>query len=209
LSFDGHDDLAQVQGVTGLDGDALTVEVWFTPAAGPPQGDLLARRAARGARDSFLLRVKAPGPVLEFGVGAGGQEWGLMGHSPLVLGQRSVAAATHDRRTGQVRLYLDGKLEGEGHSTSPAGTGEDLALWLGGDPRWGPTGRPFSGRIHAACLFDQVRDAATVAVDAQTLPGPDTPGLRWRWTGDPADPTLVLGVLAGGDASDPRPVSVW
>lgn len=200
LRFDGVDDLARVEGVDGLDGAALTVEVWFTAEPGADKANLLARRAA-GGRDSFLLRVKAPGPTLELGLGDGGREWGTLGRTPIPLGRRTMAAATHDRRSGMVRLYLDGSPDGEARALAPAATGADLPLWIGGDPRHGPTGRPFRGVIHAVRLWDVVRTPDEVRADAASPAPAGTPGLRWAWDG--AADGVGLGLTDGPDASDP------
>lgn len=206
LHFDGVDDYARVEGVEGLDGDALTLEVWFTLAPGPEKANLLARRAVDGTRDSFLFRVRVPGPLLEFGLGADGREWGVAGKNPLVPGRRTMAAVTHDRRTRAVHLYVDGWPDVSAQALADAGRGADQPLWLGGDPRHGPTGRPFAGEIHAVRIWDVVRDGPTIRADVASPPPATTPGVRWAWDGAPDAPGLLLGADPGPDASDPTPV---
>lgn len=204
LVFDGVDDLVQVQGVTGLDGPALSLEIWATLAEkGPVMGDLMDQRDASG--DTFLFRVRRePEPRLEFGVGRPGQEWGLRGQTVLPVGKIVMLAVTQDRQSGDTRLYVDGRLDVRSQCQAPVMPGP-RPLWIGGDPRHGPKGRPFAGIIHAVLAFDTLRDDVMIAQDAQQRPSAQSPGLRLYWTGAAQSAEFILGTTAQTDNSDPKP----
>jgi hypothetical protein len=112
---------------------------------GADKQNLVARRA-QGRRDHFLLRIrKDQGGRLELGIGDGRLECGVLLSEPLPADQT---------------LTVEGGFFADSHRlwvrhgahtasiTCPglAATG-DLPLWIGGDPVFGPEGRPFSGQI--------------------------------------------------------------
>lgn len=209
LQFDGEDDYAVVNGVDGLDGDALTVEAWVrrtSPSTDRP--DILARRSATGHQDSFLFRVRVDmGGVLEYGIAADGREWGTAGRRPIPVSRWTFVTVTHDRAGGQVTFYVDGELDAAQVAPFQPARGADLPMWLGGDPFRGPTGRPWAGEIAGVWLWDTVRSAAEVGADFRDAPPAGTPGLLFAWAGGAGD-ELRLGAADGGDPSDPVRVSL-
>lgn len=206
FSFDGVDDHVRVPSAAGFDGPALSVQVWVTPGAAlADRGNLLARRSERG--DCFLFRLRGDaGGVLELGLGGGGAEWGLRGRTPIEPGRPRVVAFTHERASGQVRLYVDGVPDAEGTATVPATLGADLPLWIGGDPRHGPRARPFRGVVHAVGAWARVLDGAELAADA-AAGAPLSAGAVLAWTGEALPAEWIPGARVEADSADPAWVS--
>jgi len=215
LRFDGVDDHLSVAAVPGLDGDGVTLEAWVRPG-GPevPRANILACRDPGGGGDTFLFRIREDmGGVLEFGLGSAAGEWGMAGQTRIPRDRWTHVAATHDRPTGTIRLYVDGALDAEARSPVPPLLGE-LPLWIGGDPLRGAHARPFAGHLDDIRIWDHVREPAQLA-ETRSLPlRGDEPGLVLLLTldeglgGRTADGAghgleAVLGSEAGDDPSDP------
>lgn len=180
LSFDGVDDYLPVESVSGLDGPALTLEAWVYPEKPTfPKANLIARRDPKGGNDAFTFRIRWDlNGVLELGLANAGREWGMAGRTPVPQQKWSFVAMSHDRNNGMVRLYLDGRLDASQPANIPPGQGE-MPLWLGGDPRFGPTGRPFHGSMKNLRIWGTLRSDAQIAEDMEHPPSPDSPGLLW------------------------------
>jgi len=219
LHFDGMDDYAQLADVSGLDGNGLTLEAWiFYERTNDINQTIVARRDFTSSIEAaFTFRVLAgSGDGLEFGFCDGATNdggYGIAGATAVPTGKWSHAAATYDRSTGEMKLYMNGAQDGSGVAPYEAATGS-FPMWIGADPAHGASGRSFGGYIDEIRIWNHVRSESEIATDMGTAPTGAESGLVVYWSmEDGTDQLLtdqtgngwdaILGMDAEPDASDP------
>lgn len=108
-------------------------------------------------------------------------------------------AATFER--GQARLYIDGKLEGEG-AFAPAVPASPAPVTIGGVVSGGNMMQGFVGALDEVMVFARSLAPADIEAFADFRPEPHTPGLEpidgyELWEGDRVPGSAELPVLAG------------
>lgn len=148
LEFDGVDDHVVVSDDNALDlTDEITMMAWFSPNEALTSRRLMVKNDSifiifdfGNSKDSIDFLVKPDNKFAESTT----TDW--------EIGKWYHFAGTFDGKT--LRVYVDGKLEGEGANNIPI-TPSDLDLWIGGDDFGRPTDH-FPGKIDEVRIYDKV-----------------------------------------------------
>lgn len=154
LEFDGVDDHVVVADHDELDiTDAITLMAWFSPNEALTSRRLMVKNDSvfvifdfGNSKDSIDFLAKPDNNFAESTT----TDW--------KIGEWYHFAGTFDGKT--LRVYVDGKLEGEGANNIPI-TPSDLELWIGGDDFGRPTDH-FPGKIDEVRLYDKVLSEADI-----------------------------------------------
>ena len=200
LEFDGIDDTVVFDEPLSL-GPEGTLAFWMRPA---PQGH---RERILGGADAWELTIEEDGRLYTHLAAEGGDIVG--GEQVLQVGQWVHVACTWDRGTGELRLYLDGELEG---LSATAADDDPGTVWLTLGHRTGVThlDEHFRGALDALRLYDRVLSEPEI----DQLADGGTPGatlrlrfdsktsVTWDPPANPGGSDLVYDVLRSGVAAD-------
>ena len=154
LEFDGEDDHVTVADDDALDlTDETTWMAWFSP------NDVLTSRRLMSKNDSIFV-------MFDFGNSKDSVDFLVKPDNNFAeskttdweIGEWYHFAGTFDGKT--LRVYINGKLEGEGANNMPIPP-SDLDLWIGGDDYGRPTDH-FPGKIDEVRLYDKALSEADI-----------------------------------------------
>lgn len=226
LSFDGNNDVVQLDAFDTSALTAMTVEVWvYYDGGGDYNQRIVANRSGDDdVLDPFSLLIAKDNPdapdAVEFGFCDGRTNdggWGVHSARPLPKNTWTHVAATYDRGAGTVIVYLDAVVEGSGVAPYEAAAGS-YPLWLGGDPRHTTDGRFLSGAIDEFVLWDHVRTPEQIACDMASGVTGSEAGILLAWRMEAGSGQVVedlgpagldgrVGTVAAADPADPQWVS--
>ena len=154
LEFDGADDHVVVDDDDALDlTEKITLMAWFSP------NEVLTSRRLMVKNDSIFV-------IFDFGNSKDSIDFLVKPDNKFAestttdwkVGEWYHFAGTFDGET--LKVYVNGKLEGEGANNTPI-TPSDLELWIGGDDFGRPTDH-FPGKIDEVRLYDKVLTDADI-----------------------------------------------
>jgi hypothetical protein len=186
LAFDGVDDHVELASIEGLDEDGFTVEAWvyYEGTADISQSLFAYRAATPWYDDAFTLRIQSSSTeVLDFGYADGSGDsdsWGISGATAIPTDTWTHVAATYDRTTNDLAVYVNGVLDGEGTAPYEGAIG-DYPLWLGADPYHGSTGRTFGGLLDEVRIWGLVRSEEEIAANMSCMLTGEEEGLLLYW----------------------------
>src|SRR5262249_44028637 len=142
--------------------NSITVEAWFQTSVSKTKQSIVERYNATSTNSDggYALRLQSNGKLRFLTLTNGSVFSAVDGLTTPVTGVWHHVAGVFDQTTGQLRLYLDGKLDGSFNGAIPPGTGsQSLTIGRGADG----TGF-FNGKL------DEIRITAGVVYSANFTP---------------------------------------
>ena len=139
-------------------GGELTLEAWIRPEANPPSGMRILDRQTIGGNDGFMLDTWPEGHlrlIIAPGV--------LRAADPIPVGEWTHVAATYSETTGEMRLFMNGRVVAEGFASGrlrPSAHPLNVGASQGGGDR-------FHGLIGDPRITHRALDPDEIAAHAQ------------------------------------------
>ena len=186
----------------------LTIETWFRPEAFAASGSVRPylfvfgeNGETLGANALYGVYINDTGDLVYVHESQDITDETLTFDTNLTLGDWYHLAVSRDTAAKTVTLYLNGEAVGAPQSyTDQAAGGGTSHLSIGSLPG-SPSTYFFDGQMFDVRIYDETRDAATIAADMTGALNTADPGLIAAWPLNDADGSTIIDVAHGNDGT--------